>query len=490
MKYLIFDVGASNGRVILMEFDGSKFVMEEIYRFNNRPVYAAGTLYWDILRLFSEIKTGIQLAVRKHKKISSIGIDTWAGDFGLIDQKGKLISNPIHYRDEKRNDIFKKFYDIIPKEKLYDLTGALLLSTVSVFHLYSLKIQNATELVNAYRFLMIPDIFNYFLTGKVSNEFTNATTTAIYNQKEKKWEDRILKKIGISKDIFPRMIMPGDKIGNISNEICRELEIEPIPVIAPATHDTASAVAGIPIKNEKENWAFISMGTWCVVGKETENPIISRKAMEAGFVNEGGADGSNIFFKNITGLWIIQQCREKWMIDKGDNISWNEINNISNTAKPFKSFINVDDPVFFHKHLSMPETIQEYCRSKSQDVPESIGEIARCIYESLVLRFKFNLDILEQLTSKKIDLLCLVGGGNKNRVLCKWIANATGITTILGSAEATAIGNFLMQLKSTGEIKTLNEGRNIVVDSSEMIIYEPEEKERWNEEYSRYLKIL
>ena len=464
--------------------------MEEVHRFENKPIYAAGTLYWDILRLYAEIKNGIQSAVRKYKNIISLGVDTWAGDFSFIDRDGKLISNPVHYRDRKRNSITNEFYKIIPKKELYNLTGALLLSTVSVFHFYSLKIQNATELLNAYKFLMIPDIFNYFLTGKVTNEFTNSTTTAIYNQKEKKWENKILQKLGISKDIFAEMIMPGYKVGNISNDICKELEIKTIPVIAPATHDTASAVAGIPIKNENKNWAFISMGTWCVVGKEIKSLIINEKAMKVGYVNEGGAEGSNIFFKNITGLWIIQQCREKWVIDKRDNISWNEIANMSYAVKPFKSFVNVDDPIFSQAQMSMPKIVQEYCKRKDQNIPESIGEISRCIYESLVLRFRFNLHLLEQLTGKKIELLYLIGGGTKNMMLCRWIANATGIPVIIGFSEAAVVGNFLMQLKGTGEIRTLDEGRNILTDSSELIYYEPKDIERWDEEYNRYLKIL
>ncbi len=488
--YIVFDIGASNGRAVIAKFNGSKFDIEIIHKFKNRPVYATGTLYWDILSLYSEIKIGIQSSVKKYKNITSLGVDTWGGDFGFISKDGKLISNPVHYRDKERNSVTDKFYEIIPKTELYSLTGGLLLSAVSVFHLFSLKIRNAPELINAHKFLMMPDIFNYFLTGKIYNEFTNATTTTMYNLKEKKWDNKILNKLGISKDIFAKMIMPGRKIGNISKDVCTELEIKSIPVIAPATHDTASAVVGIPVTGINKNWAFISIGTWCVIGKETKDPLINEDSMEAGYANEGGVGGCNLFYKNIIGLWIIEKCREKWFKSKDNDISWDEIIKLSSTSKPFKSFINVDDPIFFQPQLDMPQTIREYCKKKGQNIPESIGDISRCIYESLALRVRFNLNFLEKLTREKIELLYIVGGGTKNSMLCQWTSNATGIPVIAGPTEATAIGNLLMQLKNTREIKNLEEGRKITYESSDICHYEPKNKEEWDEKYNNYLNIV
>ena len=488
-NYLIFDFGASNVRSAVARYDGNKFYMEVTHRFNNRPVYAAGTLYWDILKLYSELMIGIQSSVKKYKGITSVALDTWGADFGFVDNNGKLISNPVHYRDEKRRIDGDKLYKIISRKELFELTGATIEYIFDLFHLYSLKLQNAPELINGDKFLTIPDILNYFLTGRTYNEYTRITTSIMYNQKENKWENKILDKLDLPKDIFPEIIMPGEKIDNISGKVCSELEIETIPVIAPATHDTASAVAGIPVASKGKNWSFISMGTWCIIGKETESPIINDQAFNAGFSNEGGVEGLNLFVKNITGLWIIQQCREKWIKDNG-SISWDEIVKLAAAADSFKSFIDVDDPIFSKPQLNMPEIIDKYCKEKVQAVPESIGEISRCIYESLAMKFKYVLGELEKLVGVKIELLHLVGGGTQNKLLCQWTTDATGIPAIAGPTETTSIGNLLMQLKASGEIKTLNEGRAISLNSSIVSNYKPEDRGRWDEEYSRYLKIF
>ena len=489
-NYLIFDFGASNGRSAVARFDGDKFDIEVTHRFDNRPVYAAGTLYWDILRLYSELMVGIQSSVKKYKNITSMAIDAWGADFGFIDNNGKLISNPVHYRDEKRKADSVSLYKIISREELFELTGAAIIPIFDLFHLYSLKLQNAPEFVNGYRFLTIPDLFNYFLTGRTYNEYTRITTSIMYNQKEGRWEDRIFDRLDLPKDIFPEIIKPGEKIDNISNKLCSELEIETMPVIAPAAHDTSSAVAGIPVVNKNKNWAFISMGTWCIIGKETESPIINDQAFNTGFSNEGGVERINLFVNHITGLWIIQQCREKWIKDSSKLISWEEIVKLSSTARPFKSFINVNDPIFAQTQVDMPKTINKYCKDKGQALPESIGEISRCIYESLAMKFKHDLNKLEELTGKKIEIIHLMGGGIQNKLLCQWTADATGTPVITGPNETTSVGNLIMQLKASGEIKTLGEGRAISLNSSIVSNYKPENRDRWDEEYSKYLKIL
>jgi len=487
-NYLIFDFGASNGRSAIARYDGNKFDMEVTHRFENRPVHALGTLYWDILRLYSELNIGIQHSLMKYKNITSMGLNTWGADFGFINSNGKLISNPVHYRDEKRKVDSDSLYKIISRKELFELTGAAIIPVFDLFHLYSLKLQNATEFVNGDKFLTIPDIFNYFLTGKIYNEYTRITTTVMYNQKENKMEDIILDRLGLPKDIFGEIIMPGEKIGNISKNICSELGVESMPVIAPATHDTPSAVAGIPIVSKNKNWAFISMGTWFIIGQETKSPIINDQALNADFSNEGGVGGINLFDKNTTGLWIIQQCREKWSNDRGSYMSWSEIIDLSLGAEPFKSFIDVDDSIFSIYQSDMPETIRKYCKEKSQNIPGSIGEISRCIYESLAMRLKYDFNNLVKLTGKKIELIHLMGGGARNKFLCQLIANATGAPTMAGPYEATSVGNLLMQLKASGEIKNLDEGRNISLNSSTVSSYEPKDIDRWDEEYRKYLK--
>src|SRR4030042_2689863 len=473
-NYLIFDFGASNGRSAVARYDGNKFYMEVTHRFDNRPVYAAVALYWDVLRLCSELMIGIQSSVKKYKNITSMALDAWGADFGFIDSNGKLISNPVHYRDEKRKVDACSLYEIISRKELFELTGSAIIPIFDLFHLYSLKLQNAPEFINGNKFLTIPDIFNYFLTGRAYNEYTRITTSIMYNQKENRWEDKIFDKLDLPKDIFPEIIMPGEEIDDISNNICSELEIETIPVIAPATHDTPSAVAGIPVVSKNKNWAFISMGTWCIIGQETKGPIINDQAFNADFSNEGGVEGINLFVKHITGLWIIQQCREKWIKDSNRDISWDEIVKLSSAAEPFKSFINVDVLIFSKPQVDMPETINKYCKEKGQAVPESIGEISRCIYESLAMKFKYDLNKLEELTGEKIELLHLVGGGTQNKLLCQWTVDAAGIQAIAGPTETTSVGNLLMQLKASGEIKTIDEGRKISTRSSEVANYEPE----------------
>ncbi len=487
-NYLIFDFGASNGRSVMGRYDGNKFKMEVTHRFDNKPVYITGTLYWDILKLYLELLKGIRSSLKKYRNIVSMALSTWGADFGLIDSNGKLISNPVHYRDERRISDANKLFRIISIEELFNLTGASVRPAYDLFNLYSLKLQNAPEFVSRDKFLTIPDLFNYFLTGKVCNEYTRITNSVMYNQKEHKWENIIFDRLDLPRDIFPEIIKPGERIGKISDKLCGELEINAIPVVAPATHDTASAVAGIPVINTNKNWAFISIGTWCIIGQETMDPIINEQALSAGFSNEGGVEGLNLFIKNITGLWIIQQCREKWVKDN-DNISWDEMVKLSTKVRPFRSFIDVDDPIFSKRQLNMPEIIDNYCREKNQFVPKKIGEISRCIYESLVMKLKHDLYKLENITGKKIELFYLVGGGIRNKLLCQWIADATGTTVLAGPAEATSVGNLIMQLKTSGEIETLNEGRGISLNSFMISKYEPRDKDKWNEGYNIYSKI-
>lgn len=489
-NYLIFDFGASNGRAIVARFDGKKFSMEVTHRFDNRPVYATGTLYWDILRLYSELKIGLILSVKKYKNIVSLGLDTWGADFGIIDKNGKLISNPVCYRDKQREKDSESLYKIISRKELFNLTAASIVPLFDLFHLYSLKLQNAPEILNAYKFLSIADIFNFFLTRKTFNEYTRFTTSILYNQREKRIEDSIFDRLSLPRDIFPPIIIPGEKVGDISNDVVRELEINPISVIAPATHDTASAVAGIPVINKNKSWAFISMGTWCILGKETKIPLVSDEIFDTGFSNEAGVEGTNLFVKNINGLWVIQQCREKWVKDRGEEISWDEIVNLTYSAEPFKSFIDIENPIFIQSHVDMPKVIIDYCRDKGQPVPETIGEIARCVYESLTLRFRYYFSLLGKFSGEKIELLHLVGGGIQNKMLCQWTADATGIPVCAGPIETTSVGNLLMQLKASGEIGSLEEGRKISLDSSEVVYYEPKDKGVWDEAYSRYLEVL
>jgi sugar (pentulose or hexulose) kinase len=489
-NYLIFDFGASNCRTIAASYNGKTFSMDVTHRFENRPVFAAGTLYWDILSLYSELKKGISISLRKYPGIKSIGIDAWGADFGMLDKNGKLIANPVHYRDRKREEDAKDLLKIISAKKLYELTGASIIPLFDVFHLFSLKKQKAPEIINGHTFLTIADIFNYFLTDISFNEVTRLTTSAFYNQWEKKIEKKIFDILSLPKDIFPKTVNSGEIIGPVSRGICRELEINPLEIIAPATHDTASAEAGLPVKYPDKTWAFISIGTWGCFGIETEKPIATEETFRSKFLNEAGVAGINLFVRNINALWIIQQCMEKWQGEKEKNFSWSDIDRLYPASQPFQAFINVEDPEFLPASSDMPAVINEYCRKTGQKELRDIGEFSRVFYESLVLRIKYHFIKFQDFTEKKIDILHAVGGGIKNTLFCKWISDALQVPVITGPVETTAVGNLLMQLKAAGEIDDIRQGRKISLDSSHVSYYEPDNTEVWDQAFEKYLKII
>lgn len=492
-NYLIFDFGASNGRAIMAKYDGKKFDLEVIHRFENRPVFAGGTLYWDVLRLFSELKEGISVSQKNNDDIKSLGIDTWGVDFALFDKNQKMLSNPHHYRDEARARAAVQMEGLgYTREKLFMLTGGLILDIMGIFHFCELKFSNSDILKIADKFLMMPDIFNYFLTGNMFNEFTEATTSIVYDLKSNRWSQELLDFLNISEDLFPEIVQPGTKIGSIQKSIVEELDIKPIDIIAPSSHDTASAVTGIPVVSKNKNWGFVSMGTWLVQGMETEKPIVNRETFLSGFANEGGPEGKNFLSKNINGLWVIQQCMEKWRKDAERTIAWPEIDKIYPQAKAFECFIDVDDPVFLPPSPDMPSVIARYCKNKSQKIPEGIGQVARCFYESLVLKIRFNVGKLEKLTAKKLEIMQLVGGGTNNQLICQWIADALGIEVIAGPTETTAVGNLIMQMIGSGEVKNVEEGRQLCVNSTDLKRYEPDmaQKAKWDEAYAEYINIL
>ena len=487
-NYLIFDFGASGGRAILGTFDGNSLALTEIHRFDNRPVRACGTLYWDVLRLFSELKAGILIALQSCQEIAGLGIDTWGVDFGFIDRDGKLIANPIHYRDKLRSQTEPKLYEVIPKKELFKLTGGVMIQPVhSIFNLYSLKLRNATEFVNADKFLMMPDIFNFLLTGEARNEFTNATLTVMYNLIGRRWEDRILGPLGIPADIFPELVQPGTQLGNISADQCRDMGINAIPVIVPATWDAASAEAAIPLSNTQSNVAFGNIGTWCNIGVETEKPLVNADVLESGFGNLGGVDRTNQLTKSLTGLWIVQQCREKWIRDADKQLSWDEIGDAASSAPPLQAVVDVNAPEFLKPQVDMTVALREYCRRTRQSVPQGVPEFARCIYESIAMKFRQEMNVLQRLTGRRMELLHVVGGGTQNRLLCQWICDALGIPVAAGPVEATSVGNMIMQMIATGELSDLRQGRELVRNSFEILRYEPANTDAWNEAYGAYL---
>jgi sugar (pentulose or hexulose) kinase len=488
--YLVFDLGASNGRAVVAHFDGSRVQLEEVHRFDNRPVYATGTWFWDALRLFSEIKIGIQKAVKLYPQIESLGIDTWGVDFGFLDDKGQLLGNPVHYRNERGNSMPEEVFKKIPAYELFSLSGIFVISIMSVFHLYGMKLDGFAPFVHGRRLLMMPDLFHYLLTGEAVNEYADATTTVMYNQTEKRWEPRILDRLGIPRELFAEPVLPGTRLGALQASVCKELEVPAIPVVVPATHDSASAEAGIPVTDPARNWAWLSLGTWGVSGMETQRPVVSKEVFEAGYGNEGDAQGGTFLACNINALFVLQQCRQKWMKDAGKEISWDEIVQASLAAGGAAAHLDVDQPRFAQPQPDMPRVIAEYCRETGQKAPESVGEVARCVYESLALKFGFRFRQLAGFTGRPIELLHVVGGGTQCAPLCQWTADASGVPVAAGPVETAAAGNLIMQMKGTGEVSSLAEGREIIRHSSEVKDYQPRDRERWEEAGQRYLRLL
>ena len=484
--FLIFDLGASNGRATVATFDGRRAELEVTYRFENRPVHAAGTLYWDILRLFSEVKLGLQASLRKYPDIASMAIDTWGCDFGFIDRNGRLLGNPVTYRDKPRHERSARLYQTLPRRELFELCAGSTIEIMGLYQLFSYQCDGAPELREGHRLLMIPDLLNYLLTGRACNEYTDATMALLCDQKQRTWERRILARLQLPDGFLGDLIMPGEAIGPVQPQVCEELGIAPLPVVAPATHDTASAVTGLPVTDTARPWAFISTGTWSIAGVETASPIVTDAAFECGYGNNAIANGRNMLVNYITGLWIIQQCREKWVADAGHDISWDEIVRASESAGPSKAHFDVNEPVLGVPSPDMPGAVVAACRRRGRALEPSMGAVARCVYESLVLKYRENLEMLERITGKRLEVLHLVGGGVQNQTLCQWTSDAMGIPVVAGPTETTSVGNLLMQLQHAGEISSLEEGREISLRSSQTRRYEPCARGVWNDAIGTY----
>ena len=493
-NYIIADYGASNGRVYIGTYYGNKFEIQTLHRFENSQVLLNGSYFWDILKLFSELKKGISIAFSKYDNIRSVAVDTWGLDFGFIDKSGKLISNPLTYRDhDKSRRPVENLLKTITPEEFYEFTGYFATPVAPAFYLEKLVSEKSYELENTYKFLPLSDLFNYFMTGNFAIEYSMACGTLLVNCHTKTWEDKIIKNSGFSKSILPDIIDPGVKIGNISSEICHEIGIKTFPVAVAVGHDSASAIAGIPAISsgpKDTSPVFLSTGTWLVLGVETDGPIINFDALRHMFTNEGGVLRKNFFARNLTGFWIIQQCVDRWLRTGGNRISWREIDDSYQRVQPFLSLINTEDTVFTQNHEDMPEVIRNYCCQNTIHVPQSIGEISRCIYESLVMAVRHYYELLVKYYGMKINKLNLIGGGVNNRLFCQWLANALKIEISAGPLEASSVGNLLMQLMADGEINNIREARQLSFNSCKLTTYEPSDCDLWENKYKEYVSVF
>lgn len=483
-RVLAFDFGASSGRAIIGCFDGDKITLEEVHRFSNDPVSVGGTVYWDVLRLFYEIKQGI-IKAKIAGGFDSIGIDTWGVDFGLIDSEGKLMENPVHYRDARTVGLVDEAFKTMPKEKLYGITGIQFMELNTLFQLISLKKYRPWMLERADKMLFMPDLFGYMLTGKMCAEYSIASTSQLIDLDKRTWSKEILDAFGIKDSVFAPLVQPGTVLGELSKEICEECGVDPVPVISVCGHDTQSAITSVPC--EDGDFAFLSSGTWSLFGTELDKPIVNETSMNINITNEGGFDGSTGFLKNIIGLWLIQESRRQWKRE-GKEYSYADLEKLALAAEPFKCFIDPDAPEFV-PHGNIPERVREFCRKTGQFVPETVGEIMRCIYESLAMKYRLTFEKIRECTERDYPVIHVIGGGTKDGLLCQMTANSCDRTVKAGPIEATVMGNVAVQLMSDGSVKNIGQARKIVAESSELKTFEPKDTDKWAGAYEDFLKV-
>ncbi|MGN0553487.1 MAG: rhamnulokinase family protein [Oscillospiraceae bacterium] len=484
-RVLAFDFGASSGRAIIGIFDGETIRLEEVHRFENTPVQMCGTLYWDLPRLFHEVKQGLVKAAQSGG-FDSLAVDTWGVDFGLIGKDGHLLELPVNYRDGRTSGMLEKAFERIGKEEFYNITGNQFMEINTAFQLLSLKLDRPDMLKSADSLLLMPDLFGYLLTGRKRAELSIASTTQMMNAAERKWSETVLDALGIPKNILPDICMPATELGALSEEICAELDIPAAKVISVCGHDTQCAAAAAP--TEEDDFIFISCGTWSLFGTETNEPIISDKSANLNITNETGYGGKVTFLKNIIGLWLIQESRRQFRRE-GNEYSFADLEKIALECEPFKCFIDPDAPEFVPVG-NIPERVREYCRKTGQPVPESVGEVMRCIYESLALKYRLSFDEIKECTGKEYRKIHLVGGGTKDGMLCRMTAAACNCDVVAGPIEATAYGNIAMQLIAEGAIPDIKTARRIIAKSDNVKLYAPENTEEWEKAYKRYIEIV
>jgi rhamnulokinase len=485
-KLLAFDLGAESGRAVLGLFDGERLRLEPVHRFANGPVRTLDALHWDLLRLYSEMLAALSRCASEYGGIDSLGVDTWGVDFALLGRDGQLLANPRHYRDPFTEGIMDKSFCRVPREEIYRTTGLQFMRFNTLFQLLALQQSRSPLLDVAQSLLLIPDLFHYFFTGVKANEFTDASTSQMYDPTAKAWAWGLMKGFGLPAQILGPIVSPGTVLGPLRASVAAETGLNAVPVIAPASHDTGSAVAAVPAHGTA--WAYISSGTWSLMGVELEAPLINDRSLRYNFTNEGGVAGTIRLLKNIMGLWLVQECRRAWERD-GHTYTYDELAILAKNAKPFASLVDPDHESFILPS-SMPTAIAEFCRRAGQPVPQGPGPVIRCALESLALRYRWVLDRLEELLGRRLDVIHIVGGGSQNLLLCQLAADACNRPVLAGPVEATAIGNVLVQAVGLQLLDSLADAREVVRHSFEVTTYTPEDPTRWDEPYQRFKTLI
>lgn len=486
-NYLAVDLGAESGRTIVGSLAEGRLTLTETHRFGNGPVRLPDGLHWDLLRLWSEIKTGLGISsARFNQSLESIGLDTWGVDFALLDSQGALLSNPYHYRDGRTDGIFEEAFQRMSRAEIFSHTGIQFMQFNTLYQLLAMVMSHSPLLDTAKTFLTIPDVLNYWLSGEITNEFTNATTTQCLDPRQRDWSTPLLKAMNIPSSLFGSISEPGTKIGTLLPAIAEETGASGVQIVLPACHDTGSAVVAVPAENQ--DFAWISSGTWSIMGAETLEPVVNAKALTYNFTNEGGVFGTWRLSKNIMGLWLVQECKRSWA-HEGQDLSYDEITRLASEAKPFLAVIDPDDERFFRPG-DMPARIQKYCADTAQAVPQTQGEIIRVALEGLALKYRLVLERLEELTGKRLAPLHIIGGGTRNRLLNQLTADATHRTVVAGPVEATAIGNLLMQAIGLGHLGSLPQARATVRSSFPVEEVPSRLDDRWDQAYSMLLRLI
>jgi len=480
-KYIAVDLGAESGRVMLGSVSAEKLVLEEIHRFSNGPIEENDSLRWDFDRLFSEVKIGIGKAVKAARaQVWGIGVDSWGVDFGLLDADGKLIENPYHYRDSQTNGMREKAFELISKREIYENTGVQFMQLNSIYQLLAMRLNNSIALAKAKNLIFIADLLSYYLCGKIFGEYSLASTSQLMDMQTGRWSKEVLERLSLPVNIMPKVVSPGTVVGQLTAKIGTDLGCGSIPVIAVGSHDTASAVVAVPAAQDT-NWAYLSSGTWSLMGVEIPKAIVNDKTFEYEFTNEGGVENTIRLLKNIMGLWLMQECRRQWQRE-GTDLSYNELAALAEKAKPFARHIDVDYSEFLAPG-DMPKRINDYLAETGQKPIDDKGQMIRTILENLALKYRSIMGAIEDVLGDTIEVLHIVGGGIQNELLCQFTANSLGKKVITGPIEATASGNILMQAKATGQIKTLAEAREILCNSFELKEYEPQQTSLWEKQY-------
>jgi rhamnulokinase len=485
-KFLAFDLGAESGRAIVGHLDATGLRLEGIHRFPNGPVHVLDSLHWDVLRLWTEVKRGLNLAANSYgRDLLSVGLDTWGVDFGLLDSDDTLLGNPHHYRDSRTDGMMERAFQVVPREEIYERTGIQFMQINSLYQLLAMSQAGSPLLDAAHKFLNMPDLFNFWLSGRKVNEFTIATTSQCYDPRAGDWTRDMLETLGIPPHIFGEIVAPGTVLGDLRASVCEEAGSPAIAVVASAGHDTASAVAAVPTATADH--IYLSSGTWSLMGVENEEPVITKQSLAYDFTNEGGVNGTFRLLKNIMGLWLVQECRREWA-RAGTSYSYDELTRMASGAPAFGALVAVNDERFLPPG-DMVSRIQTFCRATGQVVPDNRGEVIRCILESLALEYRWVAERLDELVARPLPAIHIIGGGSRNRLLNQFAANATGRTVVAGPMEATAIGNVLVQAIALGHLTDLSEARALVRRSFEVGSYEPKDLAAWDEAYEQYLTL-